>query len=125
MGDADPTGGAIIKTPAAKATYDIYGLVTCALAQNDLRKACWPIKAGAYNIEQHLDKLHGKYEAPAAAAQLTLEQTLLRGQQQAARAQLSAADAANWCAVAVSLPTACRRSNSPSCSRWSGCLHSF
>ena len=57
-----------------------------------------------YNIEQHLDKSHGKYEAPGAAPQLTLEQTLLRGQQQVARAQLSAADAANRFAVTNGVP---------------------
>ncbi len=49
-----------------------------------------------YTIEQHLDKSH--------SAQLTLEQTLLLGQQWAARAQLSAADAANRCAVTNGVP---------------------
>ncbi len=39
-----------------------------------------------------------------AAAQLTLEQTLLRGQQRAVRAQLLAADAANRCAVTNGVP---------------------
>ncbi len=50
------------------------------LAHNDSGKACRPIKATTYNIEPHLDKSHSEYEA----AQLTVEQTLLLGQHQAA-----------------------------------------
>jgi hypothetical protein len=66
---------------------------------NHKGKMCKPIKAATFNVEQHLKKSHGKYEAPASPAQLTLEQTLVRQRELVARSKLSMTDAANRVAV--------------------------